>query len=48
MPSSGHNVREYWAVYGCLWPLVAAVVAVTVAVGDTAAPYYAGRGIAQC
>ncbi len=30
--------REYMAVYGCIWPLAAAVVAVTVAVRDTDSP----------
>lgn len=38
MPSSGHIVREYVAIYGCLRALTAAVVAVTVAVGDTGGP----------
>jgi hypothetical protein len=38
MPSSGHNVREYVAVYGCVRALTTAVVAVTVAVGDTGRP----------
>ena len=28
-PSSGHNAREYWAVYGCVRMLTAAVVAVS-------------------
>jgi hypothetical protein len=36
MPRSGHNAREYWAVYGCVRMLTAAVVAVTVAVKDIA------------
>lgn len=49
MPCSGHNVREYWAVCGCLWPLVAAVVAVTVAVrpsaGKTARKLLPGVGM---
>ena len=31
-------MREYAAVHGCLMALTAAVVAVTVAVGDTSGP----------
>ena len=36
MPSSGRIVREYLAVDGCVGALPVAVVAVTVAVSDTA------------
>jgi len=32
------DVREYTAVYGCVRALTTAVVAVTVAVGDTSGP----------
>jgi len=35
MPSSGLNVQEYVAVYGCVRALTAAIVAVKVAVRDT-------------
>jgi len=38
MPSSGRMCWEYAAVYGCARALTAAVVAVTVAVGDTGGP----------
>ena len=38
MPSSGLDVREYVAVYGCVRTLTTAVVAVTVAVRDTSGP----------
>jgi len=38
MPSSGLDVREYVAVYGCVRALTTAVVAVMVAVRDTSGP----------
>lgn len=56
MPGSGHNVREYWAVYGCASygcasygcarAPTAAVVAATVAVRDTVQNRY-GRCLPQ-
>jgi hypothetical protein len=38
MPSSGREVREYLAGYGCVRVLTVAVVAVTVAVRNTGRP----------
>jgi hypothetical protein len=54
MPSSGHDVREYMAVCGCVRALTVAVVAVTVAIRDTepaptlpAAAIAGGSGLAH-
>jgi hypothetical protein len=47
MPSSGLDVREYVAVYGCVRALTTAVVAVTVAVRDSSGPSAPRRGVDQ-
>jgi hypothetical protein len=48
MPRSSRMYWEYVAVYGCARSLTAAVVAVTVAVGDTGGPPAPQAGSRDC